>query len=114
VAERISTRMLVGFEPDASSSCIHLDAIRPVMPSAPGCEDCLNIGSLWLQLWICMTCGHVGCCDSSRNHHGRAHHRETGHPIVCCIEPGESWGWCFVDDEMLRPASATRPRGRPW
>jgi hypothetical protein len=48
-----------------------------------------------------MTCGHVGCCDSSKNKHATLHFRETQHPIVRSLEPGETWGWCYIDEVML-------------
>ena len=66
----------------------HLRFIRPVAPRTPaGCEECLRIGSPWVHLRLCLTCGHVGCCDSSPLRHARA----VGHPIVRSFEPGESW-----------------------
>jgi len=81
--------------------CTHLDQVRPVRPSAQGCEDCLKTGSRWVHLRICLTCGHVGCCDSSPNRHARAHFRATGHPIIRSFEPGENWIWCYVDDAYV-------------
>jgi uncharacterized UBP type Zn finger protein len=84
--------------------CTHLDQIRDVTPSADGCEDCLRIGSWWVHLRLCLTCGHVGCCDSSPNRHASAHAKETGHPIVRSLEPGEDWAWCYVDEVVLEPA----------
>jgi uncharacterized UBP type Zn finger protein len=84
--------------------CTHLDQIRDVTPSAEGCEDCLRIGSSWVHLRLCLTCGHVGCCDSSPNRHATAHARDTGHPIVRSLEPGEEWAWCYVDQVVLEPA----------
>jgi uncharacterized UBP type Zn finger protein len=81
--------------------CGHLDQVRPVLPSAPGCEECLAMGDSWVHLRICMTCGHVGCCDSSNNHHATRHHHATSHPIVRSLQPGEAWGWCYVDQTML-------------
>jgi hypothetical protein len=89
------------FRPRPGSQCGHLDQIHPVRPSADGCEDCLRIGSRWVHLRICLTCGHVGCCDSSPNRHATKHHHATGHPIVRSMERGETWGWCYVDDTML-------------
>jgi hypothetical protein len=86
---------------DGDSGCGHLDAIHPVLPSARGCEDCLRIGARWVHLRICMICGHVGCCDSSPNKHATGHFHEVGHPIMRSIEPGEDWGWCFVDELTL-------------
>jgi uncharacterized UBP type Zn finger protein len=74
---------------------------RNVSPSADGCEDCLLSGDRWVHLRMCMTCGHVGCCDSSKNRHARAHHAATAHPIVASIEPGESWRWCYPDQMYL-------------
>jgi CPA2 family monovalent cation:H+ antiporter-2 len=113
VTARISTTMLVRFEPGQPSRCSHLDAIGPVTPSAPGCEDCLSIGVVWIHLRICMSCGHVGCCDDSRNQHARAHHERTGHPVVRSLEPGETWGWCYLDDTLLPPAQQTQPSVSP-
>ena len=82
-------------------SCAHLDVVRDVQPRAKGCEECLKIGSRWVHLRMCRTCGHVGCCDSSPNRHATAHFHETGHPIVRSIEPGESWSWCYVDEVVV-------------
>jgi uncharacterized UBP type Zn finger protein len=45
-----------------------------------------------------MSCGHVGCCDSSPNHHATSHFDATKHPIVQSYEPGEDWWFCYVDD----------------
>ncbi len=87
-----------------SRSCHHLDQIRPVAPRTRGCEECLATGSRWVQLRMCMTCGHVGCCDSSPGKHATAHFRSTGHPIMRSAEPGQGWGWCYVDETQLAPA----------
>jgi uncharacterized UBP type Zn finger protein len=80
--------------------CAHLDQIEVVeLPqSIAGCEDCLAIGDRWVHLRMCMTCGKIGCCDSSPNRHASRHAGEVGHPIVRSAEPGEDWSWCFVDD----------------
>jgi uncharacterized UBP type Zn finger protein len=78
--------------------CSHLQTIRPVTPSAQGCEECLAIGSEWVQLRLCLTCGHVGCCDSSPGKHATKHFHATGHPIMQSFEPGEAWKWCYVDE----------------
>jgi monovalent cation:H+ antiporter-2, CPA2 family len=81
--------------------CSHLDQTQPVLPSARGCEDCLRIGDRWVHLRICMTCGHVGCCDSSKNKHATKHSLQTTHPIIKSLQPGEDWAWCYVDKIML-------------
>lgn len=56
------------------------------------------MGDHWVHLRICLTCGHVGCCDSSLNKHATKHFHSSGHPMMRSIEPGENWGWCFVDE----------------
>lgn len=77
----------------------HLAFVRPVAPRTPqGCEDCLRTGSYWVHLRLCLSCGKVGCCDSSPNKHARAHAWGAGHPIVRSFEPGENWRWCYVDE----------------
>jgi uncharacterized UBP type Zn finger protein len=81
-----------------ATGCTHINQIGEVTPSAEGCEDCLKIGAKWLHLRLCMTCGHVGCCDSSPNRHATKHFRSTGHPVIKSFEPGEEWGWCYVDE----------------
>jgi hypothetical protein len=79
--------------------CEHLDQIQAVAPSSTvGCSDCLAIGARWLHLRLCLSCGHVGCCDSSPNRHASKHAGQSGHPIVLSFEPGEDWCWCFLDE----------------
>jgi uncharacterized UBP type Zn finger protein len=80
------------------TTCRHMNMVRDVTPSANGCEDCLRIGDSWVHLRLCMSCGHVGCCDSAKNRHARAHFGETGHPIIQSFEPGEDWWWCYLDE----------------
>ena len=83
------------------TACIHIDALDnsadPVPVPPDGCAECLVEGSSWVHLRLCLTCGHVGCCDSSPRRHATAHYRSTGHPVVRSSEPGEDWRWCFVD-----------------
>jgi hypothetical protein len=92
------------------TECTHLDAIRDVVPhTLAGCEDCLKIGSTWVHLRLCMTCGHVGCCDSSPHQHARQHSHHQHHPIVRSFEPGENWGWCYIDNVTLEFAPTLVP-----
>jgi Zn-finger in ubiquitin-hydrolases and other protein len=93
-----------------SASCSHLDTIAYTQVPAvvPGCEDCLQIGSRWLHLRMCASCGHIGCCDDSPNRHATAHHRASGHPIVRSAEPGEDWFWCY-EDEIVFAVAAEGP-----
>ena len=98
----IDTESEVIFKPQVNESvCSHLEQIRPVYPSAPGCEECLRTGDKWVHLRICLVCGHVGCCDSSKNKHSTAHYAETGHPVVKSMESGENWAWCYKDKTYL-------------
>jgi uncharacterized UBP type Zn finger protein len=84
-----------------ATSCQHFQQARPVTPSAEGCEACLATGDTWVHLRICLLCGHVGCCDSSKNKHATRHFRDTGHPVIRSFQPGEEWGWCYVDELYL-------------
>jgi uncharacterized UBP type Zn finger protein len=91
-----------------ASTCEHFGQARPVVPSAEGCEDCLAIGDTWVHLRLCLVCGHVGCCDSSKNKHATRHFHDTGHPIIRSFQPGEEWGWCYMDE--LYVPSVVAPR----
>ena len=86
------------------TACSHLDNIRvTTLPaSIEGCQECLTIDSSWVHLRMCMTCGKIGCCDSSPNKHATAHGNESGHPIICSAEPGEDWSWCYIDEVAFR------------
>ena len=75
--------------------------VREVKRPGAGCEDCLRIGGRWVHLRECLKCGHVACCDSSPNRHATKHFKATGHPIMTSLEPGETWVWCFVDEQSL-------------
>jgi hypothetical protein len=83
-----------------SDRCTHLGDVelRELPASVDGCEECLRDGGKWLHLRICLTCGHVGCCDSSPSRHATAHSHDSGHPIIRSLEPGEEWCWCYVDE----------------
>jgi uncharacterized UBP type Zn finger protein len=83
-----------------SELCTHLDQVelRELPASVEGCEECLRDGDKWLHLRICLTCGHVGCCDDSPNRHATAHHHATSHAIIRSLEPGEDWSWCYLDE----------------
>lgn len=80
----------------------HLTLVRPVTPRTPqGCEECLRLGAPWVHLRLCLTCGRVGCCDSSPMKHARAHAYAATHPIVRSLEPGEDWRWCYIDEAYV-------------
>jgi CPA1 family monovalent cation:H+ antiporter len=84
-------------------ACTHLTTARPdVEPDTlEGCGDCLREGSTWVHLRLCLECGHVGCCDNSPRRHATAHFRTQTHPVVRSFEPGESWTWCYVDEDFF-------------
>jgi uncharacterized UBP type Zn finger protein len=87
-----------------SAPCTHADEIRLVeLPETiAGCEDCLAGGGRWVHLRMCMSCGRIGCCDSSPNRHATTHARAEGHPVLRSAEPGEDWSWCVVDEVAFR------------
>ena len=86
------------------------EPIRDVTPSALGCEECLKIGSQWVHLRLCRTCGHVGCCDASPNRHATKHFHATGHPVIEGYDPPEGWGWCYVDEVVLDLGDRATPQ----
>jgi uncharacterized UBP type Zn finger protein len=100
----------------AMAGCTHLDHVKltELPESVDGCDDCLAEGTEWFHLRICLECGHVGCCDNSPGHHGTAHWKATGHPIMRSIQPGEEWSWCFADEvTMVIPEVHGSPRIPP-
>jgi CPA2 family monovalent cation:H+ antiporter-2 len=99
---QIDVEKAIDYKPQVDEAiCSHLDQINKVYPSAAGCEDCLRTGDDWVHLRICLTCGHVGCCDDSKNKHATEHFHETTHPIIKSLERGDDWTWCFPDETYL-------------
>ena len=89
-------------------ACEHVATVKDVEPSSPdSCPECLAMGDGWVNLRVCLECGHVGCCNASKNKHATAHHHSTGHPVIQSYMPGEAWRYCYVDDAML-------PEGEPF
>ena len=91
-----------------TQTCAHLGQMRKVTPSAEGCEDCLKIGDVWVHLRLCMVCGHVGCCDQSKNKHATRHFHTSLHPVIKSFQPDEDWGWCYVDRTFIEPEDLDR------
>jgi uncharacterized UBP type Zn finger protein len=81
--------------------CGHTDQIGDVTPSSEDCAQCVALGDTWVHLRMCMSCGQVGCCDSSRNRHAHRHADEASHPIVRSVESGEDWMWCYIDQVLV-------------
>jgi uncharacterized UBP type Zn finger protein len=86
------------------ASCNHLNEIEAVTPHTQGCEECLKTGDAWVHLRLCLSCGHVGCCDSSPNRHATAHFHSSHHPVVQSFQPDEDWMYCYEDDIVMTPA----------
>lgn len=86
-----------------SDVCTHFKEIHTYKGNSAGCEECLQSGDTWVHLRICLVCGHVGCCDQSKNKHATRHFFATRHPLMRSAEPGESWGWCYIDQKMFDP-----------
>ena len=84
-----------------SQTCRHLDQIQVRTTEKRGCEECLKSGDTWVHLRLCLSCGHVGCCDSSKNRHATKHFHKMQHPLMRSIEVGESWVWCYLDREVV-------------
>ena len=96
-----------------TQTCSHVDQIRTVAPSGPGCVECMASGGQWVHLRRCTICGHIGCCDNSPNRHATKHAHDTGHPIIQSYEPGEDWLWCYVDEVMFEIPTMTKSPSHP-
>ena len=82
--------------------CTHLDMANDVQPAAEVCEQCVALGDSWPALRMCLTCGHVGCCEKTKNQHALKHFQATGHPLVRPYkERGMNWVWCYLDKTLL-------------
>ncbi len=86
--------------PAGHTGCDHIEALQQTpQPLTPdGCEECLAQGTTWVHLRLCMSCGHVGCCDSSQYRHATGHYHDSDHPVIRSFEPGEAWRWCYLDE----------------
>lgn len=94
----------------ADDPCEHAAGVDPApAPGTPGgCAECLGSGGTWVNLRLCLTCGHVGCCDSSPGTHATVHAQQTGHPVVRSYEPGQDWWWCFDHQVTFEVEGAPR------
>jgi len=90
----------------APRTCSHFPTPDVHVPDPTSCRPCEEQGERWLKLRMCLTCGTVGCCDSSAGH-ARAHFEATGHPLIRSIEPGETWAWCYPDEAYLETVSSS-------
>jgi phosphoenolpyruvate-protein phosphotransferase len=96
--------------PGGNMTCEHAAKVKPVPPRTPaGCEECLAAGTSWVHLRLCLTCGHVGCCDDSPGRHATRHAHATSHPVIASYEPGERWAWCYADQVGVELPSQAVP-----
>lgn len=98
--------------PSMGEPCEHVSEIRQVMPRASGCEECLALGEQWNELRVCLSCGHVGCCEDSEKAHALQHFKTSGHPLIASFERGETWGWCYVHRRYFDLEPGLRPKRR--
>ena len=90
--------------------CEHLESIPVRSAERLVCAPCAAHGRHWVELRLCVTCGHVGCCDDSEGRHATLHHADTGHRVIRTVEPHAHWAWCYEDECLLedwRPRRAT-------
>jgi uncharacterized UBP type Zn finger protein len=80
-----------------AGTCSHVGTIKVTTTTTHVCEECVKMGDRWVHLRMCLECGNVGCCDSSKNKHATKHFQATKHPVMRSIEPGEAWAWCYAD-----------------
>lgn len=86
----------------AEEVCAHIDAISEIkIASSLECDECVKIGSGWVHLRICQTCGVTRCCDSSPNRHATKHATASGHPVIASAQPDERWLYCYPDDDFV-------------
>jgi uncharacterized UBP type Zn finger protein len=87
---------------NVDAECVHIRRVNPeIHGNTKGCEECEKTGSQWVHLRLCLTCGHVGCCDDSINKHATKHFEKTNHPVIKSYEPGENWKWCYFDELIM-------------
>ena len=83
-----------------ATACTYLDQIKIIHTNKHVCEECVRMADTWVHLRLCLECGNVGCCDSSKNKHATEHFHKTRHPLIRSIEPGEAWVWSYADKIM--------------
>ena len=95
-----------------TEACEHVSQVRQVTPRAGGCEECIELGATWNELRVCLSCGHVGCCEDSKHAHALQHFNTTGHPMIASFERGETWSWCYVHRRYVDLAPELLPQRR--
>jgi uncharacterized UBP type Zn finger protein len=93
-----------------SKPCEHYSGLSRTMPRTSGCEECMAIGTAWNELRVCLSCGHVGCCEDSEHAHALKHFQSTGHPVIASLERGEDWAWCYAHRKYSDLAPELKPK----
>jgi CPA2 family monovalent cation:H+ antiporter-2 len=94
----------------ADKPCSHLDDIKVTEPAVDVCQECVDLGDIWPALRMCLTCGYVGCCDTSKHKHMKQHYEQTGHPIFRSIRMDEGWIWCYEDNAFFTTRTLAKYR----
>ena len=85
----------------APKPCSHMSMIKVTDPTTDVCEQCVAAGDIWPALRMCLICGFVGCCDTSKNKHMKQHYETTGHGLFRSIRLSESWCYCYDDSAFI-------------
>ena len=95
-----------------TEQCEHFAEIKKLEPRTDGCEECTALGATWNELRVCLSCGHVGCCEDSEYAHALAHFNTTGHPMISSLDRADTWGWCYIHRRYFDPMPGPLPRRR--
>ena len=95
----------------ADRPCTHLADARVTQTDRLLCDDCGD-DQRWPAVRLCLTCGHVGCCDTSTNKHAKVHWEQTGHPLMRSLRLNDGWIWCYADDAMFERRQLERIEAR--
>jgi CPA1 family monovalent cation:H+ antiporter len=80
------------------NACAHYKVSKFASPRVSKCEEC----GVDAPIRVCLECGHVGCCDSTRGH-ATAHAKASGHPVIRQLPIKDaSFTWCYVCNDYLR------------
>ena len=91
--------MVIKKNPESDmKSCEHFSQEKKIISKILECEECKKDQMPTVAVRMCLTCGHVGCCDSSIGQHAAKHFKETGHPVMQAF-PDKSWKWCYIHEQ---------------
>ena len=83
-----------------TTDCPHLAATSEATLNVAN-TNCAECGAA-APTRVCMTCGHVGCCESSQGH-ARAHALAAHHPVIRELPARQgSFIWCYDCNAYLQ------------